>query len=631
MKPIVCGVIAASALFAAWSAIAGEVAPIIVKKEYDEAVIGADRHVTRTLHLELQATNDSAAAQIGEQAVPYNETMQTLEILDAYTLKANGERIQVTPDAIHTQQRRESPRQSLYDDLRQKVVIFPNVAGGDSIVLTARWRQNQHYIPGQVFVSQLYDRGPVMEDARETIVAPKDFPLYIESHDLNVETVERDDTIVRTWRYASAVGAAHTDEPALIDPDDHGPRLYASSLRTYEELGRTYAELVLPKLAVTPAIETLANDMTKGIVDRREQAQRIYNWVSRNIRYVALEFGQSSIVPHDAGSIADRGYGDCKDHAVLLMALLKAKGIESEIVLIDAGSTYTLSAVPRISQFNHAIVYLPEFDLYVDATAGVAPFGVLPFGEYGKPVVHAVRSGVVVRKTPVMPPTTLTLTSNSRFETDGRIIEDSTVEVDGAFSIAFRNSAQAIQIQGTSRYIAGRIANSDATGALEFEDPLELSARYALKAHVEFEAPMDWLSGQTRFGMRRSVIPTPFPGDFLMGPLSQRGLSGGEPTACYSGGVVEELSFAPPPGRRFAALPEDIRVATANLEFTSRWSSDGDRFIQHREFRSRIDQPLCTGNVRKETHNALIQIGEYYRRATLWLEPEQTNQDSPKN
>lgn len=625
MKTFVCGVIAASALSIASSAIAGETAPVIVKKEHNETIIGADRHATLTLHLELQATNDSAAAEIGEQAVPYNEMTQTIEILEAYTLKTNGEKIPVAPDAIHTQQRRESPQQSLYDDLRQKVIIFPNVAGGDSVVLTARWKQLQHYIPGQFFLSQSYSRWHVVEDARETIVAPKDFPLYVESHDVDVETIERGDTIIRTSRYASS--SPQLDAPALIDPDDHEPRLYVSSMRTYEELGRAYAELALPKIAATPAIDALARDLTAGVTDKREQAQRLYNWVSRNIRYVALEFGQSSIIPHDAASVLERRYGDCKDHSVLLMALLKARGIESEIVLIDADNKYTFSTVPRISQFNHVIVYLPEFDLYVDATPRVAPFGVLPFGEYGKPVVHAIRSGRVVRRTPVMPPTTLTLRSDAHFSSDGKVIEDSTIEADGTFSIAFRNSAQAIQSQGFARYIANGMRSSGygASGTFDFADPLELQPSYAIKSHIEYEPRPEWLSGDANFGMRRAFVMTPFPGDFLMGPLSQRGWTQDDPTACYSGRVVEEMSFAPPPGRRFASLPEDIRIATANLEFTSRWSADGDRFIQHREFRSQIDQPLCTNDVRRNTYKAMIQIGDYYRRATLSLQPEQTN------
>ena len=118
-----------------------------------------------------------------------------------------------------------------------------------------------------------------------------------------------------------------------------------------------------------------------------------------------------------------------------------------------------------------------------------------------------------------------------------------------------------------------RSAGYGATGTFEFADPRLLGPSYAISSHMEYEPRPDWLAGNASFGMPRAFVSTPFPGDFLMGPLSLRGLSEDEPTACYSGRIIEEMSFAPPPGRRFVGLPEDIRVATANLEFTARWSS----------------------------------------------------------
>jgi transglutaminase-like putative cysteine protease len=83
------------------------------------------------------------------------------------------------------------------------------------------------------------------------------------------------------------------------------------------------------KTEVTPRIQALADDITPGASDRREQAHRIYDWVSEHIRDVAVFLGNGGYEPHDATSILDSGYGDCKDHVVLLQALLKAKGIES--------------------------------------------------------------------------------------------------------------------------------------------------------------------------------------------------------------------------------------------------------------------------------------------------------------
>ena len=108
-------------------------------------------------------------------------------------------------------------------------------------------------------------------------------------------------------------------------------------------------------------------------------------------RYVAIELGRGSFVPHDADTVIAKGYGDCKDHDVLLQALLKAKGIDAESILINATNAYSLSEAPSFAQLDHVITYLPEFAVYLDASTPVAPFDVLPLQEYGKPAVRASR------------------------------------------------------------------------------------------------------------------------------------------------------------------------------------------------------------------------------------------------
>jgi hypothetical protein len=137
----------------------------------------------------------------------------------------------------------------------------------------------------------------------------------------------------------------------------------------------------------------LADEITAGTSDRREQAHRIYDWVSKHIRYVAVFLGNGGYEPHEAIKILENGYGDCKDHVGLLETLLKAKGIASVPVLIDSGNRYRVPEAATPAAFNHVLSYLPELELYVDSTAGVAPFGTLPVTEYGKPVVLAAEPG----------------------------------------------------------------------------------------------------------------------------------------------------------------------------------------------------------------------------------------------
>ena len=107
-----------------------------------------------------------------------------------------------------------------------------------------------------------------------------------------------------------------------------------STLRDYENLGNNYWAAAEPHLQVTPAIQTMADEITAGIEDRREQAKAITDWVKRNIRYLIVHQGVGrdlSIEP--AETILRNRAGECKEHAVLTKALLAAKGVESELVL----------------------------------------------------------------------------------------------------------------------------------------------------------------------------------------------------------------------------------------------------------------------------------------------------------
>ena len=55
----------------------------------------------------------------------YIEGMQTLEIVDAFTEKADGRRIPVNPDEIITQDAASGLLATYLRDLKQKIVILP--------------------------------------------------------------------------------------------------------------------------------------------------------------------------------------------------------------------------------------------------------------------------------------------------------------------------------------------------------------------------------------------------------------------------------------------------------------------------------------------------------------------------
>ena len=159
----------------------------------------------------------------------------------------------------------------------------------------------------------------------------------------------------------------------------------------------------------------------KALNLKKEQARVLYNWVSRNIRYVAIYLGDGGIVPHDATSILKNRYGDCKDHNALLIALLAAKGINASSALINSGVAYTLPKYPVLGPFNHIITYIPAWDLYLDSTAEMAPFGTLPSSEIDKPTLLTKLAKVGHTPQPKKEDSKIITGITMQIEKDGRI------------------------------------------------------------------------------------------------------------------------------------------------------------------------------------------------------------------
>ena len=107
------------------------------------------------------------------------------------------------------------------------------------------------------------------------------------------------------------------------------------------------------------------------------------------IRYFSVSLGESSHRPAAPSLVLRRRYGDCKDKSLLLIALLRALGIESHPVLLAVGQPRGLDmALPSPQLFNHVIVQvrLGGQVHYLDPTR-LGQHG--PLGRMGQVHAHA--------------------------------------------------------------------------------------------------------------------------------------------------------------------------------------------------------------------------------------------------
>ena len=599
--------------------------PVIVKLLTYDIELGKDGLATDTIHVRLLANNGAAAQQIGQQPVPYSESMSDADIVDAYTLKADGRKLPVDTAAIYTQPVPGTPQLPMFDDQRQKVVVFPQVEAGDSVDLTYRLHDKQPYLPGEFSRFLPFSRLVPYDDVEITIVVPKDVTLNVETHEMDFEKRSQGDTVSYLWHYAAPTPLA--EYTGALSELDTSPRIYASTLKDYDAFARLYARLAAPKEAVTAKIQATADQITAGVSDRREQARLIYEWVSRHIRYVGVEIGVGAIVPHDADTVLANGYGDCKDHVALFASLLKAKGIEGDFVLINSGNSYALPAIAVVGQLNHAITWLPEFGLYADTTAGVAPFGALPFDEYGKPVIRVTPSGPAVAQVPILAAgaATSATATTAKIDAQGVLSAQTTVSATGAYSVALRAVGLAIQGAGPDRALSAALAAQDlgGTGNFSIPPPDDLKPDYSLSGNYTLSADPNLLSGK-RFGMPAALAVLGVPGEGLMGPLLDKKIGDGEPTACFNGRQSEDVSLDAPDGRIFESPPPDTDIETAHIKYVVHWTVAGGHLTLHREFTSTMATALCTGEVRKEAAKALAQIRDSYEYGVAIAPPGST-------
>jgi hypothetical protein len=575
-----------------------------------ELVASMDGSWVLTTRSEIKVLRPSAIESLAQTALNYSQASQQMEVADAFTRKADGRVLKVAPDAVHTQQAR-SRNTAMLTDTMQKVILFPDVQVGDVVAYTSVLR-SQPVLGGHFFFNVLIPTVVGIDEAAVTIRVPKGMTVSTDASGLDVSKSDQDGAIVYGMRYANPNPPPITNQ--ALSEYDRAARFTISSFKDYDALAKIYAEQALPQMAVTDAIRQQADAITQGVSDPYQQARLIYQWIAGRVRYVAVEFGQGRLTPRAAEATMTNAYGDCKDQAALFGALLKAKGIDSYLVIINSGNAYTVSDTATLAPFDHVISYLPRFKMYADVTNGRnTPFGLLPRNEYGKEVVHVADPRGARHRVPVADGklSTDNYKLNIRMSEAGHIEVESSSTASGDFAGPVRLLGSMMQGENGRKFAAMVLAKANqpsAIGAFMAPPPSMDDADYRISATWALPEPLAPLAAGASFRLADNLqLLKPVSAAFF-GPVLDARFRGNDPAPCYSGRSVDEETMSFPATRRLERLPEDVTIRTAHISFTSRWSKTDTSVSVRREFEARFDTALCGGAVRREVLAAFDRI-----------------------
>lgn len=554
----------------------------------DDIRLSADHSVVETLHQEttpLVETAVRAAAQF-HWTVSGN---QTFEIVEAFTRKADGRKVPTDPRDFVTQAGSVGAVMS-FVDLKVQQIPFRDLSVGDTAVITVRISEKRHYIPNNYSRTIVLSPGEVQRTFDVTLRSPVTLDVRHDERMLTFGESREGDNIIRHW---SGTVAPSPVEKNVADIAFAVPALHISTFANFEAIATAYYDEAKKKAIVTPEIQRLADEVTKDKSDPRDQVQALYEWVTRNVRYVAVYFGSGRFVPNDAATILERRFGDCKDNATLLSALLAAKGIASEHVLLNTTPVYQLSATATVSAFNHVIVYIPVLDRYVDPTVPFGTFGHLPSVDQGKPVVRVSDKGAVVARTPASTPEDNVIELNSRMTTahDGERKGQTVIVAHGDFAELMRAYAAGIEARGKDAVLEplaqqrGLVAGTydfDAAPWTDRQDPYRVTMKWTLPkagpSEVRFRVPPGF----------SPVLPAPA---IFFGDLSATKRH--YPAVCRGGHIIHNVYVALPDNAKSVKLPPAVKRSTPQFTYRDEWTREGQQLRRRTEVIASVGVGAC--------------------------------------
>ena len=286
----------------------------------------------------------------------------------------------------------------------------------------------------------------------------------------------------------------------------------AVPIKTFANWGEVAAwltELSDPQVVVDDALARKAYELTALAKTEFEKIRAIAQY-AQNIQYISIQTGigrGGGYRPHASNQVFAKSYGDCKDKANLMRAMLKVVGITAYPVSIYSGDpNYVRAGWPSPQQFNHCIIAVKVSDqtqsntiiqhptlgrlLIFDATDDQTPLGDLPYYLQGSLALVNSKGETDLVRMPVTPPETNHLERIATLELtpDGAIGGQIQELANGQTAVVFRSEFRRMSKPEYTGMIERWLTEGATAARLSKMEPSDNSADGRFTLNVEFSA-----------------------------------------------------------------------------------------------------------------------------------------------
>ncbi len=488
----------------------------------------------------------------------YRPTTDEVQVKAARVFKKDGRILNADGPFTYT----FGGEEKLYYDLEARYVRCTNLEPGDVIEFSYRANAiTPTNMYGDYYGDLVYLKDVVPKKLVEyVVIVPPGKNLYykVVGTDLQPSIETRSDNSVYTWK-AENVSKIES-EPFMPGYSEVLPYVHVSTYKDWESVGEWYWNLIRDQFLLDSAARTELARVLTGLKTEQEKIIAIYNYVVQNTRYIGLEFGIHGHKPYPAYKVNLRRFGDCKDKAALMTALLKEIGVDACMAVVRTKSKGAIEPEPAsLAIFDHVICHIPKYDLWLDGTAEYSGSREFPYEDQG---TCALVVGKGIRRfvtTPVLPSDHNVISDAYQAEIlpNGAIQFALTRESAGQYASYFRKSY--LEEKDRENALArawGTTLPNVRFSDIRFDDlrQLEKPVRYSFKALAPNYAVTD-ASGSMAFSCLIGKLNL----TRRFAPLSKRKL---DLVMDFPWSAQASVKFSLPPGYKVLSLPQDIHLQT---------------------------------------------------------------------
>ena len=327
--------------------------------------------VSEHLHI-IRVMRQSAGVEHGAQfEVVFDPRYQQL-VFHHLAIWRDGKRIDKLQSGVFKVLQRETELEHLmYDGRITASAVLEDVRAGDRIEYDYTVRgQNPVFAGKFVEVDWASSVAPIAY-YRYGVLAPSGRVIHHrekpQTYELTTRVHDGWTQTVLTRHNCPQLSAEKDATAASYLPD----MVQWSEFADWAEVARWADQLFAKAIEPTEQVHAQALALTAQDQDDDSRVRHVLDFVQHEIRYFGTEMGANSHLPAEPETVLRHRYGDCKDKAALLVAMLRSLHLQAEPVLVSTAYRQHLGEVlPSPLAFDHAIarVRLGEQAYWLDGT-----------------------------------------------------------------------------------------------------------------------------------------------------------------------------------------------------------------------------------------------------------------------